>query len=1357
MAPSEFPWEQEALDFIKEKAGPGVIHAWSNFEFVAPGGNIYEVDLMVLTLTQIYLIEIKSWSGVLEGTANNMQRRQGGGEARTVPNPLLLLNKKAKVLKGLLEDQPSMRGKKLPYTQAILFFNNPALKIKMAPQERANIYHHYEILEALKPAKRDMSDPTRMMDKSRVTALGKALKQLGIRRPNRTLRVGEWLLDDLLEDTPRYQDHLAHHTTIQESFRRVRTYIVPVKAPEAEQELARRAARREFQLTDSLHHPGILKPLELVYHEYGPALVYFYDRDAERLDHFLSSRASTLGLRERLELVRQLADILRYAHARRVYHRGLAAQTVLVLRPDSERPQLQVMNWQTGMELEGTAGTSHVSDLMDNAAKAYLAPEAFNQPAAAAGDLVDIFGLGAVAYHILTGEPPAESHIALYQRLMEHQGLRLSAVEDGLGGDLELLVELSTHPQVSQRPASVEEFLDLLEEASKRLLVPPEEQVQSAVDAQQGDSLPGGYLVVRQLGKGAVARALEVVRDGQSYVLKVAHEQGHNERMLEEATALEKLDHPHIVKLIGKEEIDGRVCLVLQKAGSETLSHRLAERGPLQLELLQRFGDDLLSAALYLEKVGIRHRDIKPANLGVTLLKKDDALHLMLFDFSLTSTAVENIGAGTPDYIDPFLKLTRPPRWDQAAERYSVAVTLYEMATGTLPRWGDGKSDPGLDPQAALVLEPERFDPTLRESLTEFFQKALARERGQRFDNAEDMLAAWKKAFKPAGGAVEAETVDPEELRQRLEAASLQTSLASLGLGTRVLRALDRLGALTVEELLALPGGSLHTAAGVGASTRKELVALQELLLERFGEDEVAPELEEEHGGVLEALLEGVVGKKSGDERDQKEGFLGLKELGRLRWPSLPELAAELKLEPAKLARKLPGWRRGWAKLSTLAGVRLELFELLSEQGGVMTAEEAAVGLLTRHGALSNDPDRRRRMAAAVARAAVEAEQTQAESRFLWQRVGAGMALGLSEPYLRYAQELGKAADENARKEPLPSPQRVLQELRAVLGPVGTGELSPHRLLRVAAECSQAAAVSSREELYPRGMEAQRALILAHGVLVGETKLTPSEVRERVLNRYPESQPLPPRPALDAMLEEADSDLRWSDKEEAYLRRFAHLATSSGSTFFQRFSTTAGTRAPGSTPEVAEARRFEERLQHAMQDDAFLVLMVEPQSVAQAEEELRRRFPQLARRCLDRMLVEAMREVAASRRIQWERVLEADAEPGGSGWKNLMRLLSEAEPKFKQPLLSAEAPQLLVHASLLARYGLLGVLEELRDAAGARGGVPAVWVLLPSERPDELPTLGGQAVATLNTAQQARIPTSWLENLHRAAGSEVLS
>ena len=102
----------------------------------------------------------------------------------------------------------------------------------------------------------------------------------------------------------------------------------------------RRAAEWEYQLLDGITHDGILRVESLTSAEQGPALVFEHDPDAERLDHFLERRtADGLDLPTRLDLLRQLAETLKYAHERRLYHRALTPQKVLVIDVNAERPK----------------------------------------------------------------------------------------------------------------------------------------------------------------------------------------------------------------------------------------------------------------------------------------------------------------------------------------------------------------------------------------------------------------------------------------------------------------------------------------------------------------------------------------------------------------------------------------------------------------------------------------------------------------------------------------------------------------------------------------------------------------------------------------------------------------------------------------------------------------------------------------------------------------------------------------------------------------------------------------------------------------------------------------------------------
>jgi len=120
--------------------------------------------------------------------------------------------------------------------------------------------------------------------------------------------------------------------------------------------------------------------------------------------------------------------------------------------------------------------------------------------------------------------------------------------------------------------------------------------------------------------------------------------------------------------------------------------------------------------------------------------------------------------------------------------------------------------------------------------------------------------------------------------------------------------------------------------------------------------------------------------------------------------------------------------------------------------------------------------------------AAVETEDMMAQRRFQMRRVGGKIVVACLQELALYAEKLGQAADLLAEGDPLASPIRVFQELYEVQQPPqphGCQPFSNERLLNLAAAMSRQAAVSSRQEVYPRGMAAERALRLGIGAFSG--------------------------------------------------------------------------------------------------------------------------------------------------------------------------------------------------------------------------------------------------------------------------------
>ncbi|MGV9952523.1 hypothetical protein ACWDU0_11585 [Streptomyces cellulosae] len=142
----------------------------------------------------------------------------------------------------------------------------------------------------------------------------------------------------------------------------------------------------------------------------------------------------------------------------------------------------------------------------------YLAPETdreFADPV----DL-DVFGLGSLAYLLLTGRPPADRRSALLDRLREEGGLHRHAVAGGVSEALDPLVFQATAADVQDRMASADEFLRL-PDAAEADAATPEPSGGVAPDpltVQPGQPLDDTWTVTRVLGTGATARALLVRR-----------------------------------------------------------------------------------------------------------------------------------------------------------------------------------------------------------------------------------------------------------------------------------------------------------------------------------------------------------------------------------------------------------------------------------------------------------------------------------------------------------------------------------------------------------------------------------------------------------------------------------------------------------------------------------------------------------------------------------------------------------------------------------------------------------------------------------------------------------------------------
>ncbi|MGH3273015.1 MAG: protein kinase domain-containing protein, partial [Streptosporangiaceae bacterium] len=821
----------------------------------------------------LFLIEIKSHPGRAVNQGGTWLFN-AGGRVRTIENPLHLTNRKCQELKGQLSwaaDQLGIRTR-LPFIQAAVFLSAPDLRCDFDDVRATMVFGRDGLsgqtgLPGIWAGL--LGQPPRggdsRMDPVLSGQLERLLEKVGVRGLRRQRRIGPFQLAPRAFDTgPTWADYLAENPALPaDQCRRIRIYLSDLGAAKAERDSAWRAARREYLALQGISHQGIAAAEQFSEEdEAGPAIIFRHGATWQRLDQFMAERSAigpasaggpasanstshnaALPIETRVEMVRQLAEALDHAHRRHLYHRALAARSVYV-EMDGRYPRLRICDWQVAARPGSGASSPHtvlasgtptsLAAHIDPASGPYLAPE-FANPEADATQL-DVFGLGALTHLILTGIPPAGTGEELGIRLAAERALVPSAMCDEISPAMDDLVREATGAQPLDRFESVRDFLTCLDAVEEELARPDQAEIPDLLTAAKGTMLADGWQVGQVLGKGSTARALLMTRGGASRVYKVALSEAGRTRLAHETAQLRKLRDSHIVRLIGgPQEIGDRTVLILEQAGEQTLGQYLRREGRLAIGDLEALGGHLFQAVGYLEDEGVWHRDVKPDNLAIRELHKKGR-RLVLFDFSLAGTASRITEAGTHHYLDPFLGTGRRPEYDAAAERYAVAVTLHEMASGELPSWGDDTGIPSLlDPsEQSPQLAEDSFDPRLRDRLVAFFSTALQRDPDRRHASLKDMQRAWSDVFRaldekrPATtpqtvGALPATAADARQVSAASVAAD--TPLVAAGLSARALSAAEQqLDVSTVGELIKIPAARVQRLRGVGRGPRNELL-----------------------------------------------------------------------------------------------------------------------------------------------------------------------------------------------------------------------------------------------------------------------------------------------------------------------------------------------------------------------------------------------------------------------------------------------------------------------------------------------------------------------------------------------------
>ena len=212
------------------------------------------------------------------------------------------------------------------------------------------------------------------------------------------------------------------------------------------------AFTHEAQLLAGLQHPHLPR----IYDHFSEGGRWYLVMDfleGETLENFLLHQPSArLSLKETLDIGLQLCAVLDYLHTRQppIIFRDLKPANILY----ASSKQLYLIDFGIARHFK----PGQIKDTMPLGSPGYAAPEQYGRAQTAPQS--DIYSMGVILHHLLSGEDPSEQPFFLAPlRLVGPEALR----------DLETLIEHMTHMDPKQRPASADEVQGHLQAIAARL------------------------------------------------------------------------------------------------------------------------------------------------------------------------------------------------------------------------------------------------------------------------------------------------------------------------------------------------------------------------------------------------------------------------------------------------------------------------------------------------------------------------------------------------------------------------------------------------------------------------------------------------------------------------------------------------------------------------------------------------------------------------------------------------------------------------------------------------------------------------------------------------------------------------
>lgn len=301
------------------------------------------------------------------------------------------------------------------------------------------------------------------------------------------------------------------------------------------------------------------------------------------------------------------------------------------------------------------------------------------------------------------------------------------------------------------------------------------------------------YRVLSRIGGGGMGEVYEVehLRLGRHFAAKVLRRELASEatlvsRFASEVKAMACLRSDYVAQIVDTGTLANQVpYFVMEQLTGRDLKTLLRECGSLPVHRAVRLIIDACWGLQAVHAAGLVHRDIKPSNLFVA--KTDcGAERCMLLDFGVSKSSDsmhthKGQLIGTLQYMAP--EQLEQGRVDARTDLYALGAVLYECLVGHPPHRGETMEHMlyGIMNRDAIPLWKQH--PGVSSALSDLVSRAIARNPGERFEEAKTMAAALRphsmhRVYDDAITASSALSLEPD--RHRVSPSSWNPGLRIL-------------------------------------------------------------------------------------------------------------------------------------------------------------------------------------------------------------------------------------------------------------------------------------------------------------------------------------------------------------------------------------------------------------------------------------------------------------------------------------------------------------------------------------------------------------------------------------------------